>query len=388
MSMITGCPACGTLFKVVPDQLRISEGWVRCGHCGDVFDASLHLQPDAPAEPPAAVPAPAPQPQPRAARAEADLATPAVSRSAVPPAADAAAAEAPQSRLARPSRPTGPGGAAAAPARPLTGPEQTPGKPPAATEPPAPAADAAPAREPVPAVLVPIRPAPAAGARPAPPPPDSVYPPIELVRAEVEARVSRYLVDEDHDDEEDDDDEDARDPSLAQVSFVRQARRKAFWRRTSVRLALLGVALLLSASLAAQWALHDRDRLAASHPQWRPWLEQLCRPLDCRIGPPRRIDAILIDSSGFTRLRQDAYRLGFTLKNQAPHPVAVPALELTLTDTQDQPLLRRVLLPKELHAPGDTLAAASDWSGSVAIAVEADPAAARVAGYRLLAFYP
>ena len=40
MSLITRCPACGTMFKVVPDQLKISEGWVRCGHCAEVFDAS------------------------------------------------------------------------------------------------------------------------------------------------------------------------------------------------------------------------------------------------------------------------------------------------------------------------------------------------------------
>ena len=44
MSLITRCPACGTMFKVVTDQLKISQGWVRCGHCTEVFDASLHLQ--------------------------------------------------------------------------------------------------------------------------------------------------------------------------------------------------------------------------------------------------------------------------------------------------------------------------------------------------------
>ena len=44
MSLITRCPACGTMFKVVPDQLKISEGWVRCGHCSEIFDASAHLQ--------------------------------------------------------------------------------------------------------------------------------------------------------------------------------------------------------------------------------------------------------------------------------------------------------------------------------------------------------
>src|SRR3712207_3799406 len=48
MSMITGCPACGTMFRVVPDQLKISEGWVRCGHCGEVFDAAASLKPEPP----------------------------------------------------------------------------------------------------------------------------------------------------------------------------------------------------------------------------------------------------------------------------------------------------------------------------------------------------
>ncbi|MEZ5707015.1 MAG: zinc-ribbon domain-containing protein [Burkholderiaceae bacterium] len=35
MSFTTRCPACGTMFRVVPDQLKISDGWVR-GHCSDV----------------------------------------------------------------------------------------------------------------------------------------------------------------------------------------------------------------------------------------------------------------------------------------------------------------------------------------------------------------
>src|SRR5437867_1363835 len=45
MSLITRCPACGTMFKVVTDQLKVSQGWVRCGQCSEVFDASMHLLP-------------------------------------------------------------------------------------------------------------------------------------------------------------------------------------------------------------------------------------------------------------------------------------------------------------------------------------------------------
>jgi predicted Zn finger-like uncharacterized protein len=39
MSLATRCTACGTVFRVVQDQLKVSEGWVRCGRCGEVFNA-------------------------------------------------------------------------------------------------------------------------------------------------------------------------------------------------------------------------------------------------------------------------------------------------------------------------------------------------------------
>lgn len=39
MSLATRCPHCNTIFKVVQDQLKVSEGWVRCGRCTQVFNA-------------------------------------------------------------------------------------------------------------------------------------------------------------------------------------------------------------------------------------------------------------------------------------------------------------------------------------------------------------
>lgn len=39
MSLATRCIACGTVFRVVQDQLKVSEGWVRCGRCNEVFNA-------------------------------------------------------------------------------------------------------------------------------------------------------------------------------------------------------------------------------------------------------------------------------------------------------------------------------------------------------------
>ena len=39
----TRCPACKTVFRVVADQLRVSEGWVRCGRCSNVFNAAENM---------------------------------------------------------------------------------------------------------------------------------------------------------------------------------------------------------------------------------------------------------------------------------------------------------------------------------------------------------
>ncbi|WP_374675947.1 zinc-ribbon and DUF3426 domain-containing protein [Ideonella sp.] len=64
MSLATRCPACHTVFRVVQDQLRVSEGWVRCGQCQEVFNAleSLFDLDTAPAPVPAPAPVSPPSP--------------------------------------------------------------------------------------------------------------------------------------------------------------------------------------------------------------------------------------------------------------------------------------------------------------------------------------
>ncbi|HEX9684275.1 MAG TPA: DUF3426 domain-containing protein [Burkholderiales bacterium] len=52
VGMITQCPACGTHFRVTPEQLQAHQGQVRCGSCMTVFDglrALAALQEPAPA---------------------------------------------------------------------------------------------------------------------------------------------------------------------------------------------------------------------------------------------------------------------------------------------------------------------------------------------------
>ena len=117
MALTTRCPQCGTTFKVVPDQLRVRNGLVRCGACSTVFDGRACLLPAAGATPQSVPPAaPAIPLTPAASQAAPILATP-------------AAPVAPQASLA----PTAP----IAPQPPAAPPFQTARPAP----PPAPAAD-------------------------------------------------------------------------------------------------------------------------------------------------------------------------------------------------------------------------------------------------------
>lgn len=61
MRMSTRCPACGTAFRVYPEQLAARDGQVRCGKCASIFDARSTLVTEDEPEPPHAVP-PAPPP--------------------------------------------------------------------------------------------------------------------------------------------------------------------------------------------------------------------------------------------------------------------------------------------------------------------------------------
>jgi predicted Zn finger-like uncharacterized protein len=66
MSLATRCTACGTVFRVVQDQLKVSEGWVRCGRCNEVFNALqglFDLERD-PVPPPWTPPIPVPDDEP------------------------------------------------------------------------------------------------------------------------------------------------------------------------------------------------------------------------------------------------------------------------------------------------------------------------------------
>lgn len=382
MSLITRCPACETMFKVVPDQLRISEGWVRCGQCSEIFNASQNLVAGAPVRTEAPTPPPPAPPQPAVQTGTAHQLpdTPAAAvPMPMPPPEPEPAFEPPEDRAGSLGRQQfeqkvwdlEPAAADTLPeaALPAISAQADPSHPGETQD------AAAPAFSPVEPVWTPEPPAAdernVAGntALQA----DAFG--INTVPAQSEAHPRAGS-------------SDTEDDPGPPFSFMQQARGTRFWERPPVRLALAVLALLLTGVLVGQVLVHERNRLVLLEPAARPVVEAACRLAGCEIGALRQIESVVIDSSSFGRLRADAYRLAFSLRNQAPVDIALPAIELSLTDTQDQAVIRRVILPAEYGASGTVLPAGADWNGALAMNIRPGAGTDRIAGYRLLAFYP
>lgn len=151
-----------------------------------------------------------------------------------------------------------------------------------------------------------------------------------------------------------------------------------------------GLAAVLALCLAIlQFGYHLRAELAVSQPDLRPLLESLCDLLDCDIPLPHKAELVSIEASDLhpDPQRKSMLVLAAALKNRAPFAQAYPHLELTLTDTQDQPILRKVLAPADYLVPGTDERAGFAANGDLAVNlwIEALPGAS---GYRLYLFYP
>ena len=354
MTLATRCSACGTSFRVVQDQLKVSGGWVRCGRCNEVFNAleglyEIYTQPGelgtgqpqglgsstptAPTPPQApTAPAKVTQDQPLASSAREPAASVRSTwpRAATSDSSTGAEANADPGHARRPSEPE--------PAEPTLGPRGQ-------------GADSAP-----------------------------FFGEVHSERHEPLARESF------------DDVETRLEPRPGEEggptpSFMRQgaAAQAQAGTRTGQRGLWLFLTLLAAAGLAAQTALAYRDLLAAYQPRLRFLLDQVCEPLGCKVQPLRRMTALSVEGSNLRqRGAEGTYELLVNLRNRAETPVLLPAFELTLTDTQGQPLVRRVLRAHELGARGETIAAGAELSLQAAL----DVSDRRIAGYTVEIFYP
>jgi predicted Zn finger-like uncharacterized protein len=151
-------------------------------------------------------------------------------------------------------------------------------------------------------------------------------------------------------------------------------------------------ALLALAVLLAQGSYRYRTELAVLIPETRAPLEAACRAAGCAVPLPRRPELMGIESSDLQAdgRTESGIVLNAVLRNRAPFPQEFPALELTLTDDADRPVLRRVLKPSDYLEP----ARAGQQKGGIAPGAEAsfrlslDAGRTRATGYRLYLFFP
>jgi len=174
-----------------------------------------------------------------------------------------------------------------------------------------------------------------------------------------------------------------RDQARAPSAKVSMPGSRRTWMRAAA--AVLGLGILVQGIYLA------RSQIAGSMPVLRPVLEAACAPFGCDVPPWRDLDALRIDSSQLQKQDEasDVYLLAVTLRNQGRATTALPAIELVMTDLQDQLLLRRVLLPAEYLEPVQRgFAATGLRAGSelpVRVRFRTQQAAAN---YRVLIFYP
>jgi predicted Zn finger-like uncharacterized protein len=328
--MLTRCPHCQTHFRVTPEQLKARQGQVRCGACQGVFNALDSLADEAAPAQPHPV-APLPPSAPEAARAD----SPPADEQPAPP-EEAATDTAPPPEPA--SEPTAEDGGGS---------------------PDVSAAETAAA------------------------------PPTEEPEAATGAE-SRRTQDGEAAPEETRSEEASAVPDAAPVDIVEPPPA---WEELPPpapprRWPWVAGSLLLLALAALQLLFIFRVELAVVMPELRPALAAGCELVGCTLPRPRKPELVGIDASDLAPAGREHLLLTATLKNRAPFDQEYPHLELTLTDTRDAALVRKVLAPAD-YLPADRPAPAGFAAhGELAVRLEIEAAGVPAVGYRLYLFYP
>lgn len=361
--ILARCPHCETTFRAEPEALKQRGGKVRCGQCRRVFNALDHLLVDPAAATPVVVP-------PAFTLTAPPSTAPTVDR---PPAVAAETADADQ------AAPDAGGAETPAAATDETGPaeDQTgPAEESAADDETVPVEENGPAGA---EATVAIEAVDHTAGETAP-----VADPLLDDTTQIAARDSREIPGYS---------KWAEGTLSAPPAHFDDAHRSGW-------LAVFS-AVVLGLMLLVQAVHHWRLEIAQRWPETRPWLEEACRSANCTVPYPRDASLISLEASELQidHERGNMLVLNLTLKNRAPYAQAFPSIELTLTDTRDQVVVRRILPPAEWLPDLDRNAAqvlSSQASTPPAFPAEKEIAArlwidakdTGAVGYRIFVFYP
>jgi len=328
--MLTTCPECKTTFRIGQAHLDARRGLVRCGHCGDVFNAYDSLLPEIETPPPEASHAPEPRiwPDETAPIHEVER-TDAGHWQPEPVAADAGWQAAPE-----------PWPEPAAPAEPAW----------EAREYEAVAAATDPDAE--------------------PPLPDAAA----VAGPETEPATEAAET------------ESSEDILLSELPTAGKAAGRAAWKG----LAYVILALLLVVLFLGQLVYFLRGEIVSHQPQWRPWLESACEPIGCRVPLARDLDKVRIEWSALeTDPEQPAHaRLRISLVNRSNAEQAWPHLLLKLTNAKNAPLAQRAFAPADYRPKAGDPAYGLRPMSEHEFVLDLDLAAVAAAGYEVRLHYP
>ena len=160
-------------------------------------------------------------------------------------------------------------------------------------------------------------------------------------------------------------------------------------RKTKLKIWLLLLSLCLISLAALQTVYFLRTKLAAEYPQFKPYLVQACSYLQCSIDLPKNVDLFTIDDSDMQESEPYAKVVDFSslLINTANYTQTYPNIELTLTDTNDQPVVRRLIKPSEYLNASTNMAAGIASKEEVRVKLAINVADLTVAGYHVLLAY-
>lgn len=356
--MLTRCPACQTTFRVTEEQAQAHKGMVRCGRCRAVFNSHEHAVAQthtATTEIPAAVTAPA------TTSAATEFITP-HQHPALPSAAEQeAAALFGQTLMAEVDEPNT-----------------------AATH--SPTATHQAFVEPTATEHDPLEDALDAADHAAPVETAQDVAPSDEVAEDLHIATAADDLGDIADDATTDNEVAAAAtttaaPDAPALDIVQPKIRTKLW---------ASVAALATLLLMAQGLYIWRGSLAQNWPGVRPTLVSLCTSLGCEIPIPRDDTQVSIESSELHPVGNDPDRLFLqaSLRNRAAFDQAWPNIELTLTDSRDNVVIRKVLTSAEYlprsHQYQRTFAASSDVAITLQFKNEGSPAS----GYNMLLYYP
>ena len=151
---------------------------------------------------------------------------------------------------------------------------------------------------------------------------------------------------------------------------------------------LINICILVA--LVGQAIYLYRAELSVFLPSARPYLEQYCETLNCKIPISQQTELLSIESSDMQKdaAQQGVATLIVMIRNQATLPQLFPSLELTLTDTKDKALASRIFSPREYLKKNGHLSETIEPDKEISVTLKIDSGDLNAAGYRLLLLYP